>query len=1029
MPNRFITTSLAAAAIIAAIAQTPTNAEQFFAQAKIADDAADYSTATILYLKADSAYLSEGLSSTPEYARALHNTGRAFLCSNNFEEGRKYTLQAANLREKLFGKRSKEYIASLDNIAVSYVVEGDYEKALQPEVEVVNLCRKIPLSDFPDQGRYFVNLGRIYMGLDNKAKAIELYEEALPKVEKFGSDYEIILQTLGIYYFEADDNENAYRIMELLEEHNQNELKKECNAPECHIERARYYMNIGETAHAKDEFLKAFAFPLNEPQKADAFNNYGIFLASIGDYIQSADYFFMAAQAASTYDDRLSTDLLSSSAISYYLGEDYDKAIETHNSVMQRLEKVDNLKLKATTFQQLGNAYSAKKDYAEAIRQYTLWLNCLESDNLNGSADYALALTRIASSQKSNREYEAAIGNYEKAIHLYGKLKMFTEQEQAESSLKLCRIYADKTPVETTSNKNAQNERAAKLNTIIRQSKNTLAQSGEYLGKLSNAEVLATIAGCYSLLGDYEQAIDYFAKYIPSIRDALASEFLLKNPKERSLTWEKELNNITQMDELVSELPFNPDLYSKMSNLIYEGQLLSKGILLTSNIEFEKVIAQHATPQMLDDYNTIRDNTTRLDNMRLQGAPLDKVLELQRETEALQLNLARSSSAYADYTNYLRITTADILKHLPSDAMAIEFVTLGDNPLPSENIVIAAVLSHDFPLGLTIPVCSVKELEKIIDDPKKFSNENYAQAIWGNITSTFTDKKKIFFAPDGLLNNIGIEYLTLNGRPLSEQYEITRLSSTREIARQHDSRPIEYAALFGDIDYLEDGDPATDKQRFNGNATRNTSGSLSFTNLNHTAREIAEIAAVLSPRIKEAFAYTGIKASKEEFLSQSQVPLNLLHVATHGKYLSESSTTFEDPMRRSILAFAGANLYDNIFDNKALVTAAEIADMTLNYCDLVVLSACESGLGKLDSDGVFGLQRGFKNAGAKTLLVSLSEVADEATANMMIAFYRHLFSESNMSAREALRKAQADIKNAFPDDNTWASFILIDAFN
>ena len=103
--------------------------------------------------------------------------------------------------------------------------------------------------------------------------------------------------------------------------------------------------------------------------------------------------------------------------------------------------------------------------------------------------------------------------------------------------------------------------------------------------------------------------------------------------------------------------------------------------------------------------------------------------------------------------------------------------------------------------------------------------------------------------------------------------------------------------------------------------------------------------------------------------------------------------------------------------------------MTLFDCELAVLSACESGLGKLGNDGVFGLQRGFKNAGVKSLLVSLNEVADAATADMMVSFYRHFLNDKDTTKREALRKAQSEIRARNDGDDTWASFILIDSFD
>ena len=101
--------------------------------------------------------------------------------------------------------------------------------------------------------------------------------------------------------------------------------------------------------------------------------------------------------------------------------------------------------------------------------------------------------------------------------------------------------------------------------------------------------------------------------------------------------------------------------------------------------------------------------------------------------------------------------------------------------------------------------------------------------------------------------------------------------------------------------------------------------------------------------------------------------------------------------------------------------------MNLRQCDLAVLSACETGLGKLGGDGVFGLQRGFKNAGVHTLLMSLKNVYDDSTADLMIAFYKYLMN--GFSKREALVKAQQDIKSkGYIDPKYWATFIILDAF-
>ncbi len=162
---------------------------------------------------------------------------------------------------------------------------------------------------------------------------------------------------------------------------------------------------------------------------------------------------------------------------------------------------------------------------------------------------------------------------------------------------------------------------------------------------------------------------------------------------------------------------------------------------------------------------------------------------------------------------------------------------------------------------------------------------------------------------------------------------------------------------------------------------------------------------------------------KNSFLQLSDTKTNILHLATHGAYRSHKGITDVESMNNSILAFAGANTEED-----SEVSASEIAQMNLRTCDLVVLSACESGLGKLGQDGVYGLQRGFKNAGVNTLLMSLRTVNDAATAELMVQFYRNLMS--GMSKRKALVEAQKDLRaKGYTDAKYWASFILLDALD
>ena len=142
----------------------------------------------------------------------------------------------------------------------------------------------------------------------------------------------------------------------------------------------------------------------------------------------------------------------------------------------------------------------------------------------------------------------------------------------------------------------------------------------------------------------------------------------------------------------------------------------------------------------------------------------------------------------------------------------------------------------------------------------------------------------------------------------------------------------------------------------------------------------------------------------------------------------DDKTIDNDAMENSLIALSGANTgADDIMDD-GIITAADIAKMNLRQCDMAVLSACNTGIGGKGADGIFGLQRGFKNAGVHSLLMSLKPVYDESTAKLMIAFYQGL--AQGKTKRQSLLDAQNYIKSiGYKEGKYWAPFILLDGLN
>ena len=175
-----------------------------------------------------------------------------------------------------------------------------------------------------------------------------------------------------------------------------------------------------------------------------------------------------------------------------------------------------------------------------------------------------------------------------------------------------------------------------------------------------------------------------------------------------------------------------------------------------------------------------------------------------------------------------------------------------------------------------------------------------------------------------------------------------------------------------------------------------------------------------------------------------------MHIATHGFYYTKNAAreeigtgnfiAFQLPkpeLYRSGLALTGAQdswkvenfqqYLDSDQRNDGILLSAEIAQMDLYGLDLVVLSACETALGEVTSEGIYGLQRAFKLAGAKSIIMSLWKVDDDATQKLMTHFYQNFLS--GMTKRKALLMAQKTLRKTpgFGDPYNWAGWILLDA--
>ncbi len=494
----------------------------------------------------------------------------------------------------------------------------------------------------------------------------------------------------------------------------------------------------------------------------------------------------------------------------------------------------------------------------------------------------------------------------------------------------------------------------------------------------------------------------------------LQEKFLLLTDIDRERVWKEQQQHIDDFRFNVAALPDSATRFMPLFiPTLYDMELISKGIMLNSVIEFEKVLKLNGDKKLLEMYSKIKENQQLIDELQsvVSDENIQKLLKLKQTNISLKQQLMTGCADYNDYTKYLSFTWHDIQNKLDENDIAIEFTTVSLSPLDRDNYILALILASTG--EPTMEVISTKAIIKNLESKEDlYDNSQYFDLIWGFMRQHLVGKQRVYFAPDNNLSNIAIEYLYDGNQSFFEKYEVYRLSSTKELCRNYSEISTQKSiAIFGDIDY--NTQLVTDKR-----------GVFSFGQLKYSKEEVEGIKFTMRKGYKVNI-YNEDDASEKQFRQLSDNSPKILHISSHGDYDGDDQTTETDAMNNSFLALSGVNTAPMDVLNDGIITAIDIAQMNLRQCDLAVLSACNTGLGSKGVDGIFGLQRGFKNAGVHSLLMSLKPVYDESTAKLMIAFYQGL--SQGKSKRRSLLDAQNAIKAmGYKEGKYWAPFILLD---
>jgi CHAT domain-containing protein len=341
--------------------------------------------------------------------------------------------------------------------------------------------------------------------------------------------------------------------------------------------------------------------------------------------------------------------------------------------------------------------------------------------------------------------------------------------------------------------------------------------------------------------------------------------------------------------------------------------------------------------------------------------------------------------------------------------------------------------------------------------------------VWKPLDEELKEAKNIYFAPDGELYNIAIESLPYHDGVgyMFDRWNFYRLSSTRELAKIKYHPSETKAALYGGLNYdtdittIENLQQPFDELYIAQYRSEPDSIGLRarYGTLRGTWAEVQLIDSLYSNLKYPSKVYAHNIGTETSLKKLDGQKVSNLHIATHGFYWTETELNEKEDLRelpfmrdnnrprfvedkamtRSGLLFAGAN---KVLSGKTIpegyddgiLTAKEISTLDLRGLDLLVLSACQTGLGEIKGDGVYGLQRGFKMADAQTIVMSLWKVDDDATQLLMTEFYKRYLSgqskhDAFLAAQEAVRNFKGKIRGKdrnFSDPKYWAGFVMLD---
>lgn len=554
------------------------------------------------------------------------------------------------------------------------------------------------------------------------------------------------------------------------------------------------------------------------------------------------------------------------------------------------------------------------------------------------------------------------------------------------------------------------------------------------------AETKATLEALSELYLDlkhYDKAQNYYKRLANSIIDETANQMATLTSKERQYYWRLSRHTLSDAGKFVQK----SGEQTVFAGAIYNLALFSKSLLLSSDQAFVRAVNGSGNEALIGKMRQMMNLRTAV----VQNASMNPEERAAKSQYADQLE--------RELLAVCREKGLVVLDNDLYDWKAIQQV-LGDSTLSIEMVQYSKQDNSEFygavllKRGWLAPIFVEMGKKNAFDNlhVQDLSNKSGKQ-IWLFVKPYLDGIRSIYFSPIGAFHSIPVEDMSFEEYGImSDHFQMYRLSSTSQLLAKHEDRG-DNAVVYGGLEY----GMYIDEMKKDTALYRGVGNLKLLPYLEGTSNEADSIARIINEKDKadlKAVMYSGKAGTERSFKALDGRNTRILHIGTHGFYAENDETNFPTMTQKSFwgnledktlvqsgLYMAGA---ENVLNHEiipegvddGILTSQEVAALDLRGLDLVSLSACQTAQGRITGDGVFGLQRGFKKAGANSILMSLWKVDDEATCLLMTEFYREWIGKGK-SKYAALQSAKNSVRShkekGWDAPKYWAAFILLDA--